>query len=453
MISGSAITLPALAAQIETRRTHFLFLDSRLIEKMENAKLVVGTVQKHGANPLFGEDKPWENRFDNLYGNVIYDEEEKIYKCWYSPFIVDYSAKGMSLEDRQSNKYEEPDNREMGICYAISRDGIAWEKPNLGLVEYENSKANNIVWRGPHGAGVFKDAQDPDPGRKYKIIFQGLNVSVSSDGLHWDTPTACAGVSVAGDTHNNAFWAPTLKKYVGITRSWGKLGRQVARIESEDFAAWTEEKVVLEGIDKTHQTYAMPVFYYGGIYIGLVAIHEQNSDRVWTELTWSPDTKVWNRICPGTPLIPCSDKILDYDYGCIYPCAYPVFLKNETRLYYGGSDYLHFGWRTGSLCLATLRPDGFAGFEQETRNKPAVITTSAIPYSGQAIRITADVAKEGWVKVTVLDENGKSIGRAKTIIQTVTNGRLLFEEKFVSEEVRLLFELSNAKLYSFRLGK
>ena len=206
---------------------------------------------------------------------------------------------------------------------------------------------------------------------------------------------------------------------MGITRSWGELGRQVVRIESDDFATWTKEKVVLEGLDKTLQTYAMPVFFYGGIYLGLVAIHEQYSDRVWTELTWSPDTKVWNRVCPGTPLIPCSDKMLDYDYGCVYPCAYPVFLKDEIRLYYGGSDYLHFGWRTGSLCLATLRPDGFAGYEQETSDKPAVITTSTIPYNGQAFQITTDVEQGGLVKVSILNKDGERIATAKTVSKTV----------------------------------
>lgn len=29
-------------------------------------------------------------------------------------------------------------------CYAESRDGIHWERPNLGLVEYDSSTDNNI---------------------------------------------------------------------------------------------------------------------------------------------------------------------------------------------------------------------------------------------------------------------------------------------------------------------
>ena len=32
-----------------------------------------------------------------------------------------------------------------------------WHKPDLGLVEYAGSTANNLVMRGPHGVGVLDD--------------------------------------------------------------------------------------------------------------------------------------------------------------------------------------------------------------------------------------------------------------------------------------------------------
>ncbi len=150
----------------EAPRTRFLLLDSRIVASAENARLAPGVVRKHEANPLFEEDKPWEKRIDNLYGNVLYDAEEKLYKCWYSPIIVDHSAQGMTREERDATKYQPPPGREMAVCYATSRDGIRWEKPELGLVEYEGSKANNILWRGPHGAGVFKDMADADLSRR-----------------------------------------------------------------------------------------------------------------------------------------------------------------------------------------------------------------------------------------------------------------------------------------------
>ena len=67
--------------------------------------LTVGNVQKDKNNPLFKEDKSWEPRFDNPYCSVIYDEEEKIYKCWYSIFIKsgpkgDFPGEGLPPEKR-----------------------------------------------------------------------------------------------------------------------------------------------------------------------------------------------------------------------------------------------------------------------------------------------------------------------------------------------------------------
>ena len=436
-----------------TKNNKFLFLDDRLIENYNNAKLVVGTVQKNDANPLFVEDKPWEKRYDNLYGNIIYNEDEDLYQCWYSPFIVDYSAKGMTLAERK-NPYEPPSNREMGICYAYSNDGINWKKPELDLVEFEGTKSNNIIWRGPHGSGLFRDSNEINKEKKYKIIFQGISISMSPDGLVWSKEQKIKGVDVTADTHNNAFWAPTLGKYVGMTRSWHRKGekwlwRQVARIESDDFLNWTKEEVILQGESINDQIYAMPVFYLAGVYIGLPVIYSSESDRTWTELSWSTDTKHWNRISPGVPLIPTSDKVLDYDYGCVYACAIPVFLNNEIRLYYGASDYLHFGWRNGSLCLATLRPDGFAGYEQVSIDKTAKIKTKLLSFSAQNILISVDILDDGWIETTIFDKNGKYIMTSEKIIKTITDGTLQFEKNINLDEIQLEFEINKAKLYSF----
>ncbi len=63
-------------------RDSYLLLDSRIIETTENAALKIGTVKKDPRNPLFGEDKPWEPRFDNVYASVVYDKKDGLYKCW-----------------------------------------------------------------------------------------------------------------------------------------------------------------------------------------------------------------------------------------------------------------------------------------------------------------------------------------------------------------------------------
>ncbi|MHC5057896.1 MAG: hypothetical protein ACYTKD_24790 [Planctomycetota bacterium] len=460
-----ACAVPCAAGEAEgggamagNERTRFLVLDSRVRESAKGAKLTLGKVTKHEANPLFGEDKPWEKRFDNLYGNVIYDEEEKLHKCWYSPFIVDNSAKGMTLEERQK-RYRPPRGREMGVCYATSKDGIKWTKPELTVCEWEGARSNILV-RGPHGAGVFKDTRETDPARRYKMFFKGrgMQIAFSADGVRWSEPVRCEGVKVPGDTHNNVLWAPTLRKYVAITRTWGKNPRvrEVTRTTTTDFAEWTEPKVVLRGTEPSLQTYAMPVFYHAGVYIGLIALHHQRPvDRVWGELAWSPDTIEWHRIGPGTPLIPNSEEKLAYDYGCVYPCAYPVFLEDEIRLYYGASDYLHYGWRNGFLCLATLRPDGFAGYEPEAPDGRAVITTKPLPRPQGRLRISADVDPGGSVRVSIVDDKHHGLAAYRPVTATATDRKLVPAPGAAAklEGARLRFELKGATLYSFSFGE
>ena len=208
----------------------------------------------------------------------------------------------------------------------------------MGLVRYNGNKNNNIVWRRPHGAGIFKDYSEKDPEKLYKVIYKhnqewnwglgngnegnSLAVAFSADGLNWSDKINI--MDLPGDTHNNANWIPNLDKYVAMTRDWvdvdgkEKKQRAVIRIESSDFIKWKNPKQVLVGQNFNLQTYAMPYFFYEGVYLGLVAIHDQKSDRVWTELAWSPDTTNWTRIDVGNPLIPNSEIKLDYDYGCVY---------------------------------------------------------------------------------------------------------------------------------------
>ena len=218
----------------------YLLLDNRIIQKTENVKLEVGKVVKHPNNPLFGEEKDWEIQFNNFYGNVIFDEEENIYKCWYGSFILGPSAKGMTLEQREKALLV-PTKKEVALLYATSKDGIHWEKPNLGLVEYKGSKENNILIKGIPGGGVFKDLKEEDTTKRFKLITYGLSVIFSSDGINWNDIIVANGVKARSSTHNNAFWAPNLNKYVGIIRShtFGEYGREVARIESDDFINWT----------------------------------------------------------------------------------------------------------------------------------------------------------------------------------------------------------------------
>ncbi|KKL77578.1 hypothetical protein LCGC14_2033500 [marine sediment metagenome] len=204
----------AEAANVEFQNDRHLLLDSRIVKSTENAALKIGTVEKSKANPLFVEDKPWEPYYDNGYPDVVYDDKEKIYKCWYDLFTDAPSATGMTLEEMQSKKF--PDFiGGYATAYATSKDGIHWEKPELGLVEFKGSKKNNLLWvDGPIGVGVFRDLHDPDPARRYKAVFRtsgaedSLSYKVSADGVHW-SESIPYNLKMRADTHNNVLGSNT----------------------------------------------------------------------------------------------------------------------------------------------------------------------------------------------------------------------------------------------------
>ena len=67
--------------------------------------------------------------------------------------------------------------REYRVCYAESRDGVHWERPALGLIEYNGSTANNLVDLLGGASGIVAlpmlyETDDPDPSRRYKVAFR-----------------------------------------------------------------------------------------------------------------------------------------------------------------------------------------------------------------------------------------------------------------------------------------
>ncbi len=467
---GGAGATAADAAQAATKCDRYLLLDSRIIESKKNVQLTVGVVQKDKNNPLFKEDKPWEPRFDNPYSSVIYDDEEKIYKCWYSIFIKSgpkgkFPGEGLASDKRAWVNWREG-RRSFGVCYATSKDGIRWVKPELGIVEFQGSKKNNIVLRAVHGVGVIKDLHETDPQKRYKAIHPHrghTNVWFSPDGLNW-TKKKLPGLD-HGDTYNCVFWDPALKKYVLFTRHWGGANttgrygraghRQKSRSVSSDFLNWSKPEVVIEGLDLRMQVHDMPVVRHAGVYIGLVGLFDIEASRQWCELAWSPDSIKWHRIQPGKPLIPNGPVMGDYDWGCIFASP-PIFKKDEIQLFYGANNGRFMAWRDGFFCLARLRPDGFAGYEQIAggSNKTGSLTTKPVSVVGNALCVSADVAPSGYVKVTALDKDNKRLAEGELITKTVTDAEVQWKKGFSlktlkGKEIKLKFELRESKIYSF----
>jgi len=86
------------------------------------------------------------------------------------------------------------------ICYATSKDGLKWDKPKLGLVEFNGNKDNNLIAMGDGqsieamNALVVYEPDDANPQRRFKMIREihppnSVKVAFSPDGLRW-TPGA-----------------------------------------------------------------------------------------------------------------------------------------------------------------------------------------------------------------------------------------------------------------------
>lgn len=428
--------------------------DPRVIHTAQNARLVLGAPAKHEANPLFLADKPWENSMNNLYPNVLWDEDEQLFKLWYKCVLADKDA--IARMDGPSTVHD------VGwyLLHATSRDGIRWEKPALGLHKFDGDARTNIVARDCPNVGVFKDDHDPDPARRYKMVSDvGLGkprARFSADGIHWGPATSVAGFGAQnGDTHNNAQWDPQLGKYLWFTKLY--LGeRTVARFESDDFLNWKNTGMVLRSTveeGRASQTYCMTPFRLGNLWLAYVMLYHPGRDRsVDCELAWSPDSLHWERLAPGRPFIPRGEKGA-YDSECIYAMAGPpVERGGKMLIYYGGDDFPHTGWKRHCLpCLATVERDRFAGSEPADAARPATLFTRQLLATSDPVRISADAAG-GTVRIVALDDVAVGIDEAETVTGSVTDFTLRWKkgglERHAGRRIHLQIELTNARLWS-----
>lgn len=181
---------------------------------------------------------PWEDFYVEAC-TVL--EDEGVYKMWY-----DASCWTGASSPTNPGRYQ---------CYTTSRDGIHWEKPMLGIADFQGSTKNNIVLPNTLGT-VFIDPNATD-GNRFKFAgwwhgkATGLWIFASSDGLHWkpylDEPVLSKGQF---DTQNQAFWDTRINKYVAYIRRWVGPLRYIGRSETADLHHWPEAEIVFGPDDR-----------------------------------------------------------------------------------------------------------------------------------------------------------------------------------------------------------
>ncbi|MCH7728218.1 MAG: hypothetical protein IH991_17330 [Planctomycetes bacterium] len=245
-VASEFVVQPALvhaneAIDIGSRRE--LFVDDFLIDQLDRA-------QRRLHHPRAREiaivhDAPWEGAGSG-YHTVIKDGD--LYRMYHR-------GSTLGVKDGKLKVGKQV------YCYAESRDGIRFTKPELGLFEYNGSKKNNIVWDGV-GVHNFAPFIDTRPGCPPEARFKalagtakegGLFAFKSADGIHWSLmrkePVVTKG---AFDSQNLAFWDKAAGKYrayfrtftKGVTtgKVWKPAGyRAIRTASSKDFLSWSDE--------------------------------------------------------------------------------------------------------------------------------------------------------------------------------------------------------------------
>ena len=436
-----------------------LFIDRRFFDRASGVALRMNPPYQ-SPEPLLRADRSWEAQGIGGYNTVLREGENR-FRLWYAAQM-------------KSGLPQEGAGR---LCYAESEDGVSWHKPDLGLVSFQGSTANNIVAplderQSLQGATVYMDERAPAEAR-YRLWtkFQprddeiaagakpGLWAMHSPDGLHWtcddDQPNPPEQMC---DTQNVLFWDDRLELYVGYTRvhetqrrdeaaemKLGKRYRSVGRITSPDFRTWSQPTlIVLEG-DALDLNAPLPPasvdrpqvdFYTNAVYkhpeaddayfmMPAAYYHWEQSDAPATmdvQLLTSWDGIRWERQGDRAPFLRRG-----FDGGpaggMIMANVWPVNTDAETWIYYSGrgnkhNDESRDGANTG-LFRAVLRRDGFVSADAGLTG--GEFTTPPLDFAGDELELNVDCGGGGWLLVELQDAEGRALeGYGLKECETVT---------------------------------
>jgi len=206
---------------IDTEASNLLLLaiDERAFPLRDNLSLFLTKpeVRKKPILEPSTEPNAPDNLATHLYGTVLKEGER--FRIWYYAVHRTEIEGGLGVSP---------------VCYAESEDGENWTRPALGQVEWRGSRDNNVLALGPDplepcsGVSVIRDDEDPDPARRYKMVY-GKQLPES------------------------------LKERLGVERRW-----VVRTATSPDGIEWTEQESLVSG-DKFAE---LSSFYqHDGLYI------------------------------------------------------------------------------------------------------------------------------------------------------------------------------------------
>ena len=353
---------------IQPRMHKQLFLDDLAIETKYGLRRTLNKPDRAG--PVMRPDRSRGQVSLQAHSPPQWDPHRQVWELWYQSGYRDPDSR--------------PDTQVSFTHYATSTDGLQWDRPALGLHEWNGSRDNNIV---PNDDGlqlyhVLRDEREQDPNRRYKALFSdrgsGRLPAVSPDGLRWtmiDVPP------IPADDTSRLTYDELGERFVATVKLSTEWGRSVWLSTSDDFNDWTEPELILHAdrIDANNsrrrikkivedpayltppivdrvgypaQVYEMTVMPYEGLYVAFPVLFNPagalppprgNHNGVnQTELAVSRDLRDWKRVANRDlflGVLPWDGEV--YDTSQILTCGRPVVREDlgEIWVYYNACRF------------------------------------------------------------------------------------------------------------------
>jgi len=392
---------------------------------------------------FFKREMPWEQ---GHLGHMFVIHENGQYRMWYnaSPVLTGY-------EDY--------------MCYAESADGFRWNRPLLGIYEYNGSKENNILAEGDRLGlhSVFIDPTAP-PQQRYKGILcsvelfrdgkripytmqdkweirnkrkamevEGFKIeeidkqlrvgksmiqgAVSPDGIHWEVIEEPLLYPGRMDTQNIAAYDEDRGEYLFYIRGDRNRRRTVRFTGGETFGKWPAPRHVLltDSMDPPDMDIYTTCFCREPsiaefrMYLMFPAMYHRGNDTIEIQFAASRDRVQWTRLDRKT-IIPQGSDQPGKPYGTIYASPNLVVMGDETwALPYVGNARKHNEWDWEKHAM--LGPDGeyrWAMWKKQRISALVADGSAEFALVGQMctlgrIEVNGQTEPDGWIKIGLIE--------------------------------------------------
>ena len=356
-----------------------------------------------------------------------------------------------------------------------SPDGLRWkryEKPVTGLREADTQ--STWFWDADTGryAGYTREWVRFGPGKHDKTRMASYNES--DDMLTWENTQI---VLRTDELDPGGSLEALVRRYEeALRRDLGQAGRDsaaaaAAAAEAAAAAAAAAGDIAVTG-GRPMDIYGPGVFKYAEadrVYIALFSAYyhwrEDGPHTADVQLAVSRNGRRFQRLGDRRPFLRLGPSGSFYSKW-IWACPKPVRVKDELWFYYLGSNVDHSGRPDPeakaprhAISRAIMRLDGFVSLD--ARYAGGYVTTPALLFTGDELRLNVDTSAGGTVRVELQDERGAPIPGYSLADADELNGNSVrmpvswrggnrSVAHLSGRPVKLHFSMRDCKLYAFQ---